>query len=655
MRTVLLSFFLLVCGVAHAQFTKIYDFDGSIGAGPRGPVIITPDDSLIYGITGGGGPTNDGIIYSLKTNGTGGQALYTFNSINGNGSQPHANLIEYGQTLYGVTTWGGYDGGGVVFSIHKDGSGFTKLVDTIGSQSYTSLTLSGNKIIGAAETAGADDTWGTLFSIDTNGNGYSVIQDFDWNNGARPSSDGLIHSGNIIYGTTPYGGASGNGVIFSINANGSGYTVLYSFTYSSGGGPLGTMALSGNTLYGCTNGGGLYGVGTIFSIQTNGSGYTVLHNFNTTDGSTPRCNLLLNGNKIYGIAYGGGTYNYGTLFSLNTDGSGFQVLHNFSLMDGTNGEIILSHSGTRLYGVAAGGGVNSKGTFFKFDLLPPPVPICMVTVDDSSEYNQVVWEKPITTAIDSFVVYREITSNNYKRLGAVAYSALSEFTDTVRHLYIPFTGDPNSGTYRYKLQVRDTAGVYSQLSPYHNTLYVTQNNGTFNWNHYIIEGDSIPLPDLNAYVLWRDDNSSGAWHSVQGVSGSQTTVTDPDYASYPNGRWRVETMWGITCTPSAKSPYNASRSNIKDFVPLGIETQLEALGIHIFPNPTQGAFTLTTNSNNIYEMEIYDCIGKKVYSTPVENSSTNFDLNLPAGLYFIQMKQESKYIGSSKLIITKQK
>src|SRR6267154_5430154 len=47
---------------------------------------------------------------------------------------------------------------------------------------------------------------------------------------------GLILLGNTLYGTTTAGGSSGNGTVFAVNTNGSGFTNLYSFTGGNDGG-----------------------------------------------------------------------------------------------------------------------------------------------------------------------------------------------------------------------------------------------------------------------------------------------------------------------------------------------------------------------------------------------------------------------------------
>src|ERR1039457_1215265 len=46
--------------------------------------------------------------------------------------------------------------------------------------------------------------------------------------GANPVA-GLILSGNTLYGTTQHGASSGNGTVFAVNTDGTGFTNLYGF------------------------------------------------------------------------------------------------------------------------------------------------------------------------------------------------------------------------------------------------------------------------------------------------------------------------------------------------------------------------------------------------------------------------------------------
>jgi uncharacterized repeat protein (TIGR03803 family) len=78
----------------------------------------------------------------------------------------------------------------------------------------------------------------------------------------------LISDGNMFYGMTRWGGGSYNGTIFAVNSDGSGFTLLHSFSYGDGSDPYGSLLLSGGKLYGMTRSGGASGAGVIFSLNS---------------------------------------------------------------------------------------------------------------------------------------------------------------------------------------------------------------------------------------------------------------------------------------------------------------------------------------------------------------------------------------------------
>jgi uncharacterized repeat protein (TIGR03803 family) len=72
---------------------------------------------------------------------------------------------------------------------------------------------------------------------------------FDRNDGNYPH--GLVLSSNALYGTLEYGGSSpGDGMVFAINTDGTGFTNLHSFTLGDGSEPVSGLCWSGRTCLG---------------------------------------------------------------------------------------------------------------------------------------------------------------------------------------------------------------------------------------------------------------------------------------------------------------------------------------------------------------------------------------------------------------------
>jgi uncharacterized repeat protein (TIGR03803 family) len=411
----ILGLSLILAGRVTAQisttlhsFTAFIDSNNSDGAQPECGLILS--GITLYGTAYYGGTYGVGMVFGVNTDGMGFTNLYNFTG-GSDGAQPQAGLILSGNTLYGTAPEGGTNGNGTVFAVNTNGMGFTNLysftaypsgyyTNSDGANPFAGLILSGNTLYGTAAFGGTNGN-GTVFAIHTDGMGFTNLHSFKATSGsegffgygtnsegAHPVA-GLILSGGTLYGTTRGGGSSGNGTVFAVNTNGTGFTNLYSFTAyppgyftnSDGIAPVAGLLLSGNTLYGTAVYGGSSGDGTVFAVNTNGMGFTNLYSFTGSDGTEPQAGLILSGSRLYGTTEGGGSLNNGTVFAVNTNGTGFTNVYSFTLgdfnssdiftnSDGAypNGPLILS--GNTLYGTAAGGGSSGNGTVFSLSLVP---------------------------------------------------------------------------------------------------------------------------------------------------------------------------------------------------------------------------------------------------------------------------------------------
>jgi uncharacterized repeat protein (TIGR03803 family) len=309
----------------------------SDGAYPDGTLVFSGDTlygTAYWGGTNGNGTVfkvNTNGAFTTLHSFAAGSGFFPRNYTNSDGACPEVGLVLSGNTLYGTTEKGGNSGYGAVFKVNTDGTGFMNLHSfTNGSDGAVphGLVISGNTLYGTALglTAVGLSGNGTVFAINTDGTDFRPLHSF------TEVSLGLTISGNTLYGTAL--GASGNGTVFAINTDGTGFTNLYTFTATSG--PLSTnsdgaepienggLVLSGNTLYGTANSGGSAGNGTVFALNTNGTGFTTLYSFtatdangNNSDGAHPYAGLTLSGSTLYGTTKAGGTNGDGTVFSIS--------------------------------------------------------------------------------------------------------------------------------------------------------------------------------------------------------------------------------------------------------------------------------------------------------------------------------------------------
>jgi len=347
------------------SFNAFRSFTNALDAGnPQGDLAVA--GSGFFGTSRGGGSSGVGSIFLGSTNG-GNSLIRSFavvsadEATNSGGASPSGLLALSGNTLYGTTTAGGAAANGTVFSLSTNGSALAVLHDFSALDSNTGTNT----------------------------------------DGALPYG-GLILSGSALYGTASGGGSGGAGVVFAVNTSGNNFTVLHHFTpldplaatNTDGAYPGSGLVLSNGTLYGTTIAGGTGGQGVVFSMGADGTGFAILHHFSATDpllrtnldGASPCASLALSGSNLYGTASAGGANASGTVFSVNTNGAQFQTLYAFTAMDPTTGTnrdgalpvVGVLPLGSSLYGTTFGGGPGGAGTVFSLALPLPPAMITQI-------------------------------------------------------------------------------------------------------------------------------------------------------------------------------------------------------------------------------------------------------------------------------------
>ncbi len=307
------------------------------GANPYAGVVQTSSGNL-FGTTLDGGPNGFGIVFTITSKGTE-TLLYGFCSLPGctDGGFPYAGLVAGPSgNLYGTTEFGGKHGGGTVFEITPTGT-LTTLYNfcsasgcTDGESPDSGLVLAANgNFYGATFSGGVNGSYGTIFKI-TPAGALTTLYSFCAQNGCPdgkgPQATLVQGAGGNLFGTTVFGGASGDGTVFEISPTGM-LTTLYSFCAeggcADGKNPKAGLVLgSDGNLYGTTGGGGNNGDGTVFRI-TSGGILTTLYSFcsqsGCTDGDLPYSGLMQSTNgDFYGTTYFGGSGgNLGSIFSLS--------------------------------------------------------------------------------------------------------------------------------------------------------------------------------------------------------------------------------------------------------------------------------------------------------------------------------------------------
>ncbi len=260
-------------------------FSGNVGVNPAGGLIVDETGSL-YGTTTDWSYsyTGPGTVFKLIPNSDGSwkkSTLHTFD--NTDGYNPSAGLsFDPAGNLYSTTDYGGVPGEGVVFQLTPNSDGtwtesvlysFTGGSDGWRPQGRPVRDSAGN--LYGVTTFGGQTGCGVVWELTPNSDGSwteSTTHTFTGgNDGCNPWGTSLVLDGaGTLYGTTYAGGLKDYGVVFKLTPDSNGTwkeTLIHTFVDSPGCNSFSSLMFdaTGN-LYGTTGGDGTTTFGSVFEI-----------------------------------------------------------------------------------------------------------------------------------------------------------------------------------------------------------------------------------------------------------------------------------------------------------------------------------------------------------------------------------------------------
>ena len=292
--------------------------------------------------------------------------------------------------------------------------------------------------------------------------------------------------------------------------------------------------------------------------------------------------------------------------------------------------------------------------------------ICLVSVDDSTEKNMVIWEKTPDPGIAAYIVYRETNVINvYEPLDTIPYDNLS--------VYVDETSKPKKKAHLYKISVIDTCGNESLKSWYHKTLFLQYGGFTegfwMHWGSYEIEGPGEI--DFDSYIIYRGSDSTKL-QPIDTLSASHDQYTDydpvvKDFRLY----YRIEGVKHQACYPANLSgkkagtgPYSHSLSNLEDNrLQVGIKDLLDSkYQLRVYPNPFSQGTRISYNLREMSEVkiEVFNLLGARVAAIVKEVQSpgeynynlTGADIGSTEGIFYMRFTANGQNL-VRKLILTR--
>jgi len=268
------------------------------------------------------------------------------------------------------------------------------------------------------------------------------------------------------------------------------------------------------------------------------------------------------------------------------------------------------------------------GIYFKTMESPS---ICIVTVNSNNK-NVIVFEKPISNAIDSFFVYRETNMTTaYEKIGSIPYDSLSIFVDQ--------TSAPSVNSNQYKISLIDTCGFQSNWSESHKTMHLTINQGMGNtWNLIWQPYQGFQVTTYNIY-RGSDPNQMQLIGTISGANTQYTDLNPPSGYVY----YQVEVIAPYFCNPTKSSGFQSSRSNIASNNTISVSNFLFDSKMYIYPNPTSNLIfvNLGLETQELFEYSIYNMVGEKVLEgTEMQKIDVT---SLSNGVYLIEVKCNNNF------------
>jgi hypothetical protein len=415
-----------------------------------------------------------------------------------------------------------------------------------------------------------------------------------------------------------------------------------SFTANTGAGLSYNWLMTGSGIPGATNNTYNATAAGNYSVQvTNSNGCSAISSVVSV---TADCGAVITDAGLRNICSGGGVtvgftatgFNAGNVFTLQLS----DITGSFStpLDIGT----LAASSGGNISGLIPGG--TSAGSGYKLRLvssnpvttgnaspltiniqsaIADTVDLCAVTVDSATGKNMLIWNKPLSASIDSFVFYRN-TTGPFERVGAQSYSQFSTWIDN--------SSEPSTLQHGYYITGKNSCGETSPVTS-HLTMHLAISQGqsatTWNlsWNGY--EG----FPHLT-YHIWRG-TSPTAMALLRDISARDyNSFTD---FSAPAGTvyYMVSVADAPSCNPSARTTADGMRIRSNN------ASNINGMAVAVWPNPATASAQLLVQSktgNEVYTVRLMDIFGRSVEQFEVlANKEASFGRSAAPGGYMIEI------------------
>jgi hypothetical protein len=237
---------------------------------------------------------------------------------------------------------------------------------------------------------------------------------------------------------------------------------------------------------------------------------------------------------------------------------------------------------------------------------PYSEPICMVTVDKTTNKNIIIWQGSGNAGIKEYQIYKETSvAGQYIKTGSVSAADAGVYMDN--------TSQPGRYAEKYAIMAVDSCDKSSYLSDAHQPIHLQISMGlpgtyNLNWSPYIGF-------NYSTYYIFKG-SSLDLMKQIDSVSSSVTQYTDTSSGlSYYQVAVRRDAPCNTSLLKSTDDVYTEARSNIENTLLSIIPENQPDLSVYVYPNPFDDAFTVEFHLDRmqLLRIEVFNMLGMKIY------------------------------------------
>ncbi|MCF8232276.1 MAG: choice-of-anchor J domain-containing protein [Bacteroidales bacterium] len=172
------------------------------------------------------------------------------------------------------------------------------------------------------------------------------------------------------------------------------------------------------------------------------------------------------------------------------------------------------------------------------------------------------------------------------------------------------------------------------------------------------EGPALDLMMSTDYDGSSDPTQQGTWNEITDEADWDLNIDNYNWTS--SGEIDLTTVEGSSVYIAFvyhSNSNNASTWEVDNFMLQGNETNSIAdnrfsSGISVYPNPSNGEFTVVSEALDNAEIAVYSVTGAKVYETQMDQGKQNINLsNLDKGVYTLRFITQDNKVGVKQVVI----